>query len=233
LGRENAIAVTGGKDGAVQLYRFDQGEGKLEGTIKAHNKRVRDVVSLEKEEGHFILSAGQDKTVKCWQVVDGDIKSMWKVEDEDEVVELSVHPTKDYVVSFCASGSWTFLDVKKGRTIARSQSQDEARYSCGQVHPDGLILATGSEDGAIRIWEIKGQQCVATLKGHQNPVASLCFSENGYYLASVSKDEVKVWDLRKSVELKGWSMGEDFGNITSVKFDNFGQYLAVSGNKIQ
>ena len=49
----------------------------------------------------------------------------------------------------------------------------------------------------IRIWEVKQQKNVATFEGHARPIQGLAFSENGFHLASVSEDCVKLWDLRK------------------------------------
>ncbi len=38
---------------------------------------------------------------------------------------------------------------------------------------------------------------MASLSAHTGPVHSMCFSENGYYLATAADDGVKLWDLRK------------------------------------
>ena len=40
-------------------------------------------------------------------------------------------------------------------------------------------------------------QNVAKFEGHKGPVSGLCFSENGYFLATAAADGVKLWDLRK------------------------------------
>lgn len=55
----------------------------------------------------------------------------------------------------------------------------------------------GTEKSLIRIWEVKQQKNVATFEGHARPIKGLAFSENGFHLASVSEDCVKLWDLRK------------------------------------
>ena len=38
---------------------------------------------------------------------------------------------------------------------------------------------------------------MAKFEGHKGAVTGLCFSENGYYLATTATDGVKLWDLRK------------------------------------
>lgn len=40
-------------------------------------------------------------------------------------------------------------------------------------HPDGLILATGSEDNLIRVWDLKSLKNVATFRGHKGAITDL------------------------------------------------------------
>ncbi len=38
-------------------------------------------------------------------------------------------------------------------------------YSCAALHPDGLILCTGTADAAVRIWETRTQKVGAAADG--------------------------------------------------------------------
>lgn len=40
-------------------------------------------------------------------------------------------------------------------------------------HPDGLILATGTEDNLIRVWDLKSLKNVATFRGHKGAITDL------------------------------------------------------------
>ena len=62
--------------------------------------------------------------------------------------------------------------------------------------PNGNILASGSTDTTIKIWDVCTFKELATLTGHTDWVRSICFSPNGNILASGSDDrKIKLWDM--------------------------------------
>ena len=54
--------------------------------------------------------------------------------------------------------------------------------------PDGKLLASGSKDKTIRLWDTETGELKNELKGHLNQVRSVCFSPDGNLVASGSLD---------------------------------------------
>jgi pre-mRNA-processing factor 19 len=111
------------------------------------------------------------------------------------------------VVSVSKDGSWCLNDLSRGACLTQQRlGGDPDWFTCSQFHPDGLILATGTDKGRVRLWDIREQQNVANCDDHTASIYALSFNENGYMLASGGADGVAhIWDLRKIKSLSSIS----------------------------
>ncbi|HLO33841.1 MAG TPA: WD40 repeat domain-containing protein [Anaerolineales bacterium] len=91
--------------------------------------------------------------------------------------------------------------------------------------PDGKILASGSDDGTVILWEVTTKRLIGQLRGHTASARSVAFSPDGKTLVSGSDDHTLIlWNVETGQlihQLSGHSTP-----VLSVAFSPDGKTLA-------
>lgn len=202
------LAVAAGSE----ILLFTSGPWAQVGGLQGHEGTVADLGFLPRT-GH-LASASWDGTVRLWDPRRGAVVKTLSVSGgASDILAVAVSHDEKTVVVGCVEeksrlGLAMWYDLGSGRLL-RSKilsvgmeipamggtSTFINRVRDVAFSPDGSLLAAGSEDKTVRIWDRTGEEVVATLKDHPGAVYALAFSPNGRRLAAASWREIGIWEV--------------------------------------
>jgi WD40 repeat protein len=113
-------------------------------------------------------------------------------------------------------------------TQARLTMKDAGAVLQACYSPDGTLLATGCNDGTIKLYDAATGELKKTLVGHKRPVKALAFAPVGCLLASGNDEKiVKLWDPIRGIELA--TLKGNKGVIEALAFSPDAVLLATAG----
>ena len=173
------------------LTPFDESsptiDAQLVRTFKPHTAPV--VTTAVDATGTLLATGAADGSIKVWDIRGGYVTHTFYghggvvsalcffetlQQDEDHQ-----HPTK------------------KKRSNKRKFGDEDMHDEIGSSAVACFRLASGSEDGRVRVWDLNKRKSMASLEAHASVVRGLSYSSTENALLSSSRDKsVVVWDVR-------------------------------------
>ncbi len=148
------------------------------------------------------------------------------VAHRDMVHSLAFNPDGDLL----ASGGYREVKVwRRPKDVQKFKLPAIARKAvlAVAVSLDGKWLATGGDDGSLRLWNPATGKSVRKLSGHKRAVNGLSFSPDGSKLVSGSADKtIRVWDIAKGKTL---CQAQTAAEVNAVTWIADGNQIASGG----
>ena len=124
---------------------------------------------------------------------------------------LLLNQPSDYFFSGHKGGliiSWDMETAKTKANLQAHKSEIKSMHLAKGGNGNNL-LASGSADGKIKLWDLRGKNTNISMKGHLANINCVSLSPDCYYLASGANDNLlKVWDIRQNKLIKDLTMPE-------------------------
>lgn len=190
---DGSLLATGNWGNTVLLW--DAHTSQLLHMLRGHTSNITALAFSP--DGKLLASGSGDKKVIIWTVSTG--------------AQREVLPQKERITSLCFAPTGQFLAVATWATVFLCQVSDvvgdpspivwtwpqaETNPEVVTFSPDGALLATGSWDHQVRLWDAHTFKLLRTLSGHSGGVTRLSFAADGKTLASgTGNGEIKLWDV--------------------------------------
>ncbi|KDP33212.1 hypothetical protein JCGZ_12734 [Jatropha curcas] len=203
-----------------QIKIWDVATGKCDITMEHHTDKVQ-AVAWNHHEPQVLLSGSFDHSVV---MKDGRIPThpgfKWSVTADVESLAWDPHSNHSFVVSL-EDGTVQGFDVRTASSNSASDlkpsftlhAHDKAVCSVSFNPSVPNLLATGSTDKMVKLWDLSNNQpaCVASKNPKAGGVFSISFSEDSPFLLAIggSKGKLEVWDT-----LSDAGISKRFGNYS-------------------
>uniref|UniRef100_A0A7S0S261 Anaphase-promoting complex subunit 4 WD40 domain-containing protein n=1 Tax=Chlamydomonas leiostraca TaxID=1034604 RepID=A0A7S0S261_9CHLO len=161
--------------------------------LKGHKNAVLEVHWMP--GGEQLITCSADKTVRGWDAV---TNSQIKKYKEHEAVVNSVCPLRrgpPLVVSASDDCTAKLWDMRTKKSV--STFNEKFQVTAAAFAEAGDQIYTGGLDNTIKVWDLRADNVVMTLKGHSDTVTGMSLSPDGSHLLTNSMDNtLRVWDMR-------------------------------------
>ncbi|XP_073960552.1 uncharacterized protein [Choristoneura fumiferana] len=204
--------ATGGLDGLVKVWLFENNKLELVHTLEEHSMAVVSVAISK--DGHTLASTSLDSSLIIWDLLSGNkvhtiqntSTDVWKVAfspDGSQIVTGS-HTGKLYVYGIEKATLDKVLDTR-GRFVLSVAWSPNKKY-----------IASGSTDGVVCLLDAEQGKLLHTIQAHTAAVHSVAFSPDSRLVITASADgNVNMYNVASasaqgSAQLKSWAMAACF-----------------------
>ena len=179
-------------------------------------------------DGRLLACRGGDKSIKLWNLGLNEARVFRA--DSTDWFPLATSPDKKTIATF-RNKSPVLWDAATGevRELGRHLSWCQAIA----FSPNGNMLASGDQEGHIKLWDTHDQRLICPLEGHKGTgvvgVCALAFSCDGKMLASSGgKGDVRLWDVDSQ---RVQPLDGPQGSVLGLAFSPDGGYLVAGGGE--
>jgi len=230
------LNILNGHTGNIQSLAFNAdgllASGSTDGTIRFWDVTTGVSTETFAEKGGAVslafnskglLASSSSVGVKIWDVKTGDFLKI-----AEENFHRGVAFSRDGLLAFTVLSS---VKIWNGVSIVDFPWGHQGTITTLAFSSDAL-LASGSADRQVIIWDIKARNWIKKLQGHTDGVSSVAFNTAGI-LASGSYDQtIRIWDVTSGECLKTLVHNGNYG-VSSVAFSSTGILASASDGTVK
>lgn len=184
---DGKLAATGGEDDKAYVWSTDT--GLLVMDCVGHKDSV--IFVGFSHDGAYLATVDMSGLIKVWKCTTEDNLQPWTIAFEYEADDLTWgqwHFGARVLIVGAVSGDIYVFKIPSGET--KVLQGHNVKIECGKLFHDGVRLAAGYEDGAVKIWDLKTSAILHTVPAtvHELRVTAIDTHPENNLMASISTD---------------------------------------------
>lgn len=191
------------------------------------------LIQFNQDGEHFFCAHGS--VINKVSVIDGQIKAKITTKNEDDIVlRFVLSPDDKLIVIAYHSGLIMKYNLVDDTIEREFKSIHQAPISILKINQSGTLLATGSSDGTIKLWNLKNHYCSRNLKGVNGVISCIEFlqdQDSELLFCSAGDNDIHIFDIESSKRLAKLSV--HCSTITDMKISlDKSRLISVGRDKI-
>lgn len=240
---DNKTIYSLGADGSFFVWQIQD-----DNSISIISRRRLDEESFENPKNRFqnitsaafngdALVAGFSKGTFKTYIIPNDqlpIKSAVTVDFSTERVRSITISNRYAAITSQKLGELVVWDLQSGNVAQRTMSH-YGGVTCFDYSPNGVVVATGGDDGKMKVWDTQTGTCLMTFDEHKGPITDIVFAESGRSVITCSYDgECKAFDVVRGRCFRTFTASNQNNNNERIEFtriavDSHFDFLAACG----
>src|SRR5262245_55333610 len=194
--------------------------------VKAYGVSMFSAAAIT-PDGTTLVLGDTEGVVTFWDISSGRQRAAMFVH-VDEVLSIAFSPDGTRMATGSGDGR-VVISASTRRALQRLTGHVDAVAGVAFSRPDGHLLATASEDAAVRVWEVaSGMPVGEPLYGHIGKVKALAFGRDERQLVTAGTDDaVVLWDALRGTVVYSF----DTRSLFDIDLSADGSLLAVATSR--
>uniref|UniRef100_A0A1B6EK74 Target of rapamycin complex subunit lst8 n=1 Tax=Cuerna arida TaxID=1464854 RepID=A0A1B6EK74_9HEMI len=245
---DRRLVVAGGYE-RIRIYDVNH---SIDSALLTNNKFEKNVLAIGiEEEGKWMYTAGEDNTVRLWDLRALNMKCQRLFQVSATVNCACLHPTQKMMAVGDQKGTIHLWDLKSDHS-KQLVPEPGASIQSIAMDPTGKYMAVVTNRGRCFIWELPAMfveeltlsQHSTMIEAHQRYALRCKFSPDSKLLVTTSADQTaRIWrmgdyefvrELKRENQRWVWDVGftADSRHVVTVSSDNFARLWKVENGVI-